>query len=295
MDYKVGVIGIGNMGRPISENILKKIGSLTVYDIKEDTLKELKELGADVSFSPSEVAKKSNVILLIINDWRGVKEVLFGKNGITKEAEEGTIIIDMTTSDPFQSKEFYNRLLKRKIHYLDAPMTGGVLGARNAQLLLMVGGEKEVYERCIPIFELISKKAIYIGNCGSGHLIKLIHNLLSHATFLATCEAVTLGEKMGLSLETMINVFNQGNAMSYSTTVRFPKFILPKTFNMGASFNTVFKDISIVKKIAKRVGINLPINNCTYKYWKYMVDHGMGEEDWSKIYLKMREILKTKK
>jgi 3-hydroxyisobutyrate dehydrogenase len=208
-----------------------------------------------------------------------------------KGASQGTIIVDMTTSHPHVSKKFAERLLKRGIEYLDAPMSGGVLGARNAQLLFMVGGKREVYEGCIPLFEAIGKRTLYMGETGSGHLIKLVHNQTALSVFVATCEAVILGEKLGLSMERMIDVFNHGTARSYASEVRFPKFILSKTYDMGATFASIYKDISIVKKVGKMAGVKLPITDHTYNYFKYAIDKGDSEEDFSKIILKMKDLL----
>jgi len=151
--------------------------------------------------------------------------------------------------------------------------------------LLMVGGDQDVYLRCLPVFQAISKRALHVGPVGSGHVMKLVHNHVSHAVFAATCEGVALGERLGLTKRDMLEVFNEGNARSYTTEVRFPKFILPETYDSGASFKIVRKDMSLVRKLGQRAKFRLPINACTYQYWKHAVDAGMGQEDWSKIVL----------
>lgn len=294
MVEKLGQIGIGAIGRPIAENFLQKGVPLVVYDIKERVREEMRAQGAEVTQSSAEVAKKSQIILLLVNNSNDVKNVLFGQDGLLKGASKGTIVVDMTTSEPKFSKKWARRLLTKGIEYLDAPLTGGVLGAKTSQLLIMVGGKREIYERCLPVFSIISKRAIFMGETGRGHLMKLIHNQLSHATFLAACEAVTLGERLGLSMNDMMEVFNLGNARSYATEIRFPKFIIPGTYNMGGTFFTTYKDISIVRKLGNKAGLRLPINDATYRYWKYPVDKGEGEEDWSRIISKMKDILLKK-
>lgn len=287
----IGLIGVGRMGRPISENLLKKGFPLTIFARKENIKEEMKTLRADVAISPAELAKQSDIIILVVTDSNAVKELLFDQDGILKGASEGTIVVDMTTSHPQVSRKFAERLSKKGIEYLDAPMSGGVLGARNAQLLFMVGGKRGVYERCLPLFEAIGKRTIYMGETGSGHLIKLVHNQTALSVFVATCEAVILGEKLGLSMERMIDVFNHGNARSYASEVRFPKFILSETYDMGATFASVYKDISIVKKVGKMAGVKLPITDHPYNYFKYAIDKGDSEEDFSKIILKMKDLL----
>ena len=170
-------------------------------------------------------------------------------------------------------------------------MTGGATGAKAGRLLLMVGGARAVYERCLPVFKRISKRAIHVGPVGSGHVMKLVHNHVSHAVFAATCEGVALGERLGLSPKDMLEVFNEGNARSYTTEVRFPKFILPATYDSGASFNIVCKDMALVRALGRRAKFRLPINACTYRYWKHAVDAGMGREDWSRIVLLLQAYL----
>jgi 3-hydroxyisobutyrate dehydrogenase len=197
----------------------------------------------------------------------------------------------MTTGDPHYSKPFADRLARREIAYLDSPMTGGATVAKAGRLLLMVGGDRSVYERCLPVLERISKRAVHVGPVGSGHVMKRIHNHVSHAVFAATCEGVALGERLGLSPTNMLEVFNEGNARSYTTEVRSPKFILPGTYDSGASFNIVCTDMALVRTLGRRVRFRLPINDCTYRYWKHAVDAGMGQEDWSKIVLLLKDYL----
>ena len=135
----------------------------------------------------------------------------------------------MTTTDPDFPKSISKRLSVKEIDYLDAPISGGALGAQNAQLVIMVGGKQEALEKCLPVFNSISKRVVYMGESGSGQTVKLIHNQLSYTTFCATCEAVIMGEKLGLTADKMIDVFNNGTARSFATEVRFPKFILTMT------------------------------------------------------------------
>lgn len=290
---KIGLIGAGNMGRPIAENLLREISALVVYDKKPKIMKKMEEIGAKVTQSPAEVASQTNVIFVIVPSSTEVDDVLFGQNGVVETATDGTVIVDMTTSEFQFSTRVAERLSKLGLEYLDSPMTGGVLGAKEAQLLLMVGGKHEIFKKYLHFFEIISKRAIYLGKAGSGHLMKLIHNQLSHATFLATCEAVTLGQEYGLSSKTMIEVFNSGNARSYATEVRFPRFILPETYDMGATFETVYKDISIVRKIGEEAGLRLPINDCTYQYWQYGIEKGEKEKDCTVIFQMMKNILSS--
>lgn len=290
-EVRVGVIGLGNMGRPIAENLLRAGFPTTVCDLRPAVVEALRCAGAVAAASPAALAGQSELVLLVVPDSGAVRQVLFGRNGAARAATRGSVIVDMTTGDPRHSKPFADRLAKRGIAYLDSPMTGGATGAKAGRLLLMVGGDRDVYRRCLPVLERIGKRAVHVGPVGSGHVMKLIHNHVSHAVFAATCEGVALGERLGLSPKDMLEVFNEGNARSYTTEVRFPRFILPGTYDSGATFDIVCKDMSLVRKLGRRSGFRLPINDCTYRYWKRAVDAGMGEEDWSKIVLVLKDFL----
>jgi 3-hydroxyisobutyrate dehydrogenase-like beta-hydroxyacid dehydrogenase len=290
-DLRVGVIGLGNMGRPIAENVLRAGFPTTVFDLRPEAVDALLDLGAQAASSPAAAARQSEMLFLVVPDSRAVRQVLFGRNGAARAAAKGSVVVDMTTGDPHHSKPFADRLARRGIAYLDSPMTGGATGAKAGRLLLMVGGDRGVYERCLPVLERIGKRAIHVGPVGSGHVMKLVHNHVSHAVFAATCEGVALGEKLGLSPKDMLEVFNEGNARSYTTEVRFPKFILPETYDSGATFDIVCKDMALVRALGRRAQFRLPMNDCTYRYWKRAVDAGMGREDWSKIVLLLKTYL----
>jgi 3-hydroxyisobutyrate dehydrogenase len=290
-DLRVGVIGLGNMGRPIAENLLRAGFPTTVFDLRPEAMDALRDVGVQAASSPAAVARQSEILFLVVPDSSAVRQALFGKNGAARAAAKGGVVVDMTTGDPHLSKPFADRLARRGIAYLDSPMTGGATGAKAGRLLLMVGGDRGVYERCLPVLERISKRAIHVGPVGSGHVMKLVHNHVSHAVFAATCEGVALGQRLGLSPKDMLEVFNEGNARSYATEVRFPKFILPETYDSGASFNIVCKDMALVRALGRRAKFRLPINDCTYRYWKHAVDAGMGREDWSRIVLLLKAYL----
>lgn len=287
----IGLIGTGIMGHPIAKNLLKAGCPLTIYARRENIKNEFRDLGADIALTPADLAAKCSIIFLLVNYSDDVTELLYSTNGIVNGAKPGTIIADMTTTDPEYSKRIAKRLSANGIEYLDSPISGGALGAQNAQLVIMVGGKKEAHERCLPVFKPISQCIVYMGESGSGQSVKLIHNQLSFTTFFAVCEAVILGEKLGLSADAMIEVFNHGTARSFATEVRFPKFILADKFDMGVPFSTAYKDISLARKLRKKTKVNFPISSWVYKYMKYCMDRKAEKDDLSTIILKMREIL----
>jgi 3-hydroxyisobutyrate dehydrogenase-like beta-hydroxyacid dehydrogenase len=288
---KIGLIGTGIMGYPIAKNLLKAGYSLTIYARRDNIKKEFRALGADIALTPAELAAKCGIIFLLVNYSADVTELLYSANGIVSGAGKGTVIVDMTTTDPGFSTNIAKRLSADGIEYLDAPISGGALGAQNAQIVIMVGGSKEAHERCLPVFKPISKSVVYMGESGGGQTVKLIHNQLSFTTFFAVCEAVILGEKLGLSADAMIEVFNNGTARSFATEVRFPRFILANKFDMGVPFSTAYKDITLARKLRRTTKVNFPISSWVYKYMKYCMDRNAEKDDLSTIFLKMKGIL----
>jgi 3-hydroxyisobutyrate dehydrogenase-like beta-hydroxyacid dehydrogenase len=288
---RIGLIGTGIMGSPIAKNLLKAGYPVTIYARRDNIKKEFEALGADIAPTPADLAAKCHIIFLLVNYSKDVTELLDSANGIISGAEAGTVIADMTTTDPDFPKHTAKRLSVKGIDYLDAPISGGALGAQNAQLVIMVGGKEAAMEKCLTVFNSISKRVVYMGESGSGQTVKLIHNQLSYTTFCATCEAVIMGEKLGLTADKMIDVFNNGTARSFATEVRFPKFILTKKFDMGVPFSTAFKDISLARKVRKTTKVNYPISNWVYKYMKYCMDRNAANEDVSTMCGKMKDIL----
>lgn len=291
MQPRVGIIGVGTMGRGIAESLLRAGFAPSTYDLRREVLEEMRGLGALPAATPAELGRCSDVVLLVVPDEKAVKSALFGADGVVRGAAPGVLVVDMTTSDPRQSRPTAERLAKKGLDYISATMTGGATGARTGRLLLMVGGPPELYERCRPIFQAIGKRAIHVGvEVDHGHVMKLVHNHVSHAVYAATCEAVVLGQTLGLGIQDMMEVLNEGNARSYASEVRFPDFIQAGK-PMGATFDIVHKDMSLVQKLASRAKVRAPINRCTYRYWGEAVRRGQGREDWAAAVEVMREML----
>lgn len=283
MNYKLGVLGVGLMGKPIARNLKESGYEVAVYDKDAAPVRELEAAGLMAAASPKELMERSDVVVDVLNDTVALEKVLSQPEGLLEGVNGPKVVIDMTTSDPEHSTAIGTRLKGRGVAYLDCPMTGGRAGAENRELVIMAGGDRAVFDACREILEAVSRKLVYLGKSGSGHYMKLIHNQLSHATFLAACEAYELGRRLGLDENAMMEVFNIGNARSYATEVRFPRYILSGTFDAGASFHTVGKDIGLVMKKANAINMDLPITRATFNYWRYAIDMGRGEEDYSRV------------
>ncbi len=293
MEHRLGIVGIGNMGEPITENLHSAGFEVVTYDKRQEIARKMRAKGIKVAKTLKELSERSDIILDILPDTSATREVLTRKEGLLEGMREPKVILDMTTSDPRESIELGKFLREKNIEYLDCPMTGGVIGAKTRGLVLMVGGNEKVFQRCKYILDVIAKKIFYMGKLGNGHYMKLVHNQLSHSTFLAACEAATLGVGLGLPLDTMIEVFNFGNARSYATEVRFPRFILSGSYDAGASFKTMYKDIGLVMRKTEELNYNFPITRATFDYWYYPVKHGQGDKDYTTIFNLIGQICKN--
>jgi len=289
MSAQVGMLGFGQMARPVASVLAEAGFQVNVFARRPEARSEADSLGFSTVDNPAALAERVDIIIDLLTDTRASWEVLLQADGLEKGLHDGLIFVDMTTSDPEDSRPFAKYLEERGVRYLDAPITGGVIGARAGQLVFMVGGDRALYDQMSPLFSVLSKACFHLGTVGSGHLMKLIHNQLSHSTFLAACEAVLLGKRHGLDEATMIDVFNEGNARSYATEVRFPKFILSGSYNAGASFATVHKDISLVSRKVREAGLELPITAATLDYWSAPCESGRAHEDYTTILRLMDE------
>lgn len=279
MSYKIGVLGIGKMGFPISCNLFDDGNDVVAYDISPRTIEELKHRGIPAASSPREVMEHSEVVFSVLNECSQLASMLTGENGILAGAGQGKTIIDLSTSDPDASAALGEKLIENGVQYIDCGMTGGRVGALERKLVFMAGGDRPAFDRYVPLLKTISKSITFVGPLGSGHRMKLLHNAVSNSTFMAVIEAVVLGRMYHMDLQAMIDVFNVGNARSYATEVRYPQYIIPGTFNMGYTFKTGEKDFRMIMEIAKRKNFDLEISKITYDYYKYGVDIGRGDDD----------------
>ena len=189
---RVGFIGLGLMGKPMASHLLQNGFTVTVFNRSKGSVNELVSKGAKAAASPSALAKESDVIIDMVTDTPDVEEVLLRKNGVIESARRGMIVIDMSTNSPETATVVSAELEKKGVEFLDAPVTGGDKGAREATLTIMVGGKKEVFDKILPIFQAMGKEIVYMGPVGSGQATKLCNQAAVALHTLATCEALLL-------------------------------------------------------------------------------------------------------
>lgn len=285
MKGPIGVVGVGRMGAPMAFNLQRAGYGVVVRDVNAKALRQFDgQDGIAPARTLADLAKGCRIILTVLPSSREVETLLLGKDGLGPHLLPGTVIIDHTTADPASTQKVAKALKPRKVHLLDAAMSGGVAGAKAGTLTLMVGGDEGVYKTCRAVLEAVGRDIFYLGGHGSGHAMKLLHNMCSMTVFLATCEAVHLGLAWGFSLKQVVEVLQSGNARSYATEVRFPRYIIPGTYNSGADVALFHKDLTLARKLAKDLDVPTPISAEAYKPWERLMRAGDGAEDHTRLF-----------
>jgi 3-hydroxyisobutyrate dehydrogenase len=286
----VGVIGLGNMGRGIATNLGKNNRPVYVWDLSEAARARFTDKPGFTIAPPGEMARHCAAILFLVPATPEIKNCLEGKDGIVANARNGLILCDLTTSDPLATRALAAELAPLGIHYVDAGTSGGPTRADSGELTLMIGGDPGAVERARPFLNDIAKTIYYLGASGSGHTMKLLHNVVCHATFLATTEALRLGERVGLKLADMVEVLNNSNARSYVTESRYPKHILSQKWDGRSRIYNLHKDISMGVELGHRTGGGTEFPEATLRYLDKAMRRGMSEDDYTLIYRDFDEI-----
>lgn len=255
-DTRVGFIGLGIMGKPMALNIRKAGYPLTVYNRTPGKAGELLEAGAAQAGSPKELARQCDLMIAIVTDTPDVEEVLFAETGVAAGAREGATFIDMSTICPDATREFAAKLKTRGVEYLDAPVSGGDVGAVKAALAIMVGGDRDVFERAKPVLDTMGT-ATLTGPVGSGQTVKACNQILCAVNMMGVCEAMSLAAAAGLDLDIMLEVIIGGAAGSWALANLGPK-IAAGDLTPGFMVRLIQKDLNIVMKAAAEANLPLP-------------------------------------
>ncbi|MGE5254060.1 MAG: NAD(P)-dependent oxidoreductase, partial [Planctomycetaceae bacterium] len=233
MKEKVGFIGLGAMGVPMSQRLLEAGYPLVVFDVRKEAVETIVKKGARGAASSKEVAEQCGKVITIVPNSEAVEQVVFAPAGLLEGMKAGSVLMEMTSAYPPSTLKVNQALAAKGVHMIDAPVSGGVVGAVAGTLSVMVGGDEEIFESCRPILSVMGKNLFYIGGIGFGHALKAINNFLSATTLAATSEALILASKMGISPQWAVEVLQVSTGRSYSTELKIPKFVLPRTFNSG--------------------------------------------------------------
>jgi 3-hydroxyisobutyrate dehydrogenase len=292
---KVGVIGLGNMGRGIATNLAKAGFSTVVWDVFPDALKRFEKM-ANVSVAePAIMAAQCALIYLVVPASPEIDTLLKGKQGILANARKNLVLFDLTTSDPVYTKKLAKRSINKGVEYLDAGMSGGAPGADAGKLTLMVGGNRKSFTRTKRFSDAISEKVFFVGPSGAGHTLKLVHNMTCHANFLTLCQAGKMAEKSGIELADMIDVFNSANARSFISQERFPSHILSKKWDARSRVYNLHKDLNMAVTLGKKLKTDVSMGQGTLNFLTNAMATGMSEMDFSLLYRDFDKITKKKK
>lgn len=254
---RIGWIGTGVMGRWMCEHAMAKGYAATVFNRSRDKAQPLLDKGAAFAPTPKAVAERSDVVFAIVGFPTDVREVFLGADGALAGAKPGTVLVDMTTSEPSLAKEIYEAAKAKGVAALDAPVSGGDVGAKNAALSIMIGGDKPVVDAVTPIFEAMGKTIVHQGGPGAGQHTKMVNQILISANMIAVCEGLLYGYKAGLDLETVFKSVSVGAAGSKALEVLGPR-ILQRNFEPGFYVEHFIKDMGIALAEAERMNLSLP-------------------------------------
>jgi len=257
MGEKIGFIGLGIMGMPMARNLLKAGFDVGVYNRTTSRAETLAGEGACRFNSPRELAAVYPVIITIVSDTPDVEAVILGENGVIEGIKPGSVVIDMSTISPQATREMARRLKDKGAAMLDAPVSGGDIGAQNGTLSIMVGGEECDFERCRPVFEAMGKNIVHVGPNGMGQTVKLMNQILVVGNLNATVEALIFAQKSGANLEKAINAVKGGAAGSWQLANLGPR-ITKRDFDPGFMVDLVQKDLRLVIEAAAALQLPLP-------------------------------------
>ncbi len=286
----VSVVGIGQMGLGIAKNIQNAGYLNSIFEINESVLSKFNKSENLIINDAKKGLKSSNVLIFVVPSTTQIRDFLFGSNWIDN-INENTIIVDLTTSNPDATKKLSNELSVRKINYIDCGMTGGAQGAENATLTLMMGGDEGIIDSVTPVLDTFTNRLVHVGNIGSGHALKLIHNMVTHTIFLATVEGVIGGKKLGIDPKTVIDVFNSGNARSYISQSRFPNHILSEKWDARSRVSNLHKDLSMVTDLLNDNQIGCPYGELTTSILQNAISCGLADIDFSLLYNEYEKLI----
>ena len=286
----VSVVGIGQMGLGIAKNIQNAGYLNSIFEINEGVLSKFNKSENLIINDAKKGLKSSNVLIFVVPSTTQIRDFLFGSNWID-HINENTIIVDLTTSNPDETRKLSNELSVRKINYIDCGMTGGAQGAENATLTLMMGGDKGIIDSVTPVLDTFTNRLIHVGDIGSGHALKLIHNMVTHTIFLATVEGVIGAKKLGIDPKTVIDVFNSGNARSYISQSRFPNHILSEKWDARSRVSNLHKDLSMVTDLLNDNQIGCPYGELTTTILQNAISCGLADMDFSLLYKEYEKLI----
>ncbi|CAN5282523.1 2-hydroxy-3-oxopropionate reductase [soil metagenome] len=282
MADKVGFVGLGIMGKPMAKNLMQSGYELVVHNRSPEKAEELAREGATAAESPKEVAGQSDIVITMLPDSPDVREALAGEGGVLEGIQEGALVVDMSTISPVVTEELAAAVGEKGASMLDAPVSGGDVGAIEGTLSIMAGGSEEDFERAKPLFEVMGKTVTHVGPTGAGQVTKACNQIVVALTIEAVSEALVLGSKGGVAPEKILDVLSGGMAGNKVMEAKREKF-LSHTFDPGFRAELHHKDLGIALAAGREYGVALPVTAIVDQMLLSMKRKGWGGEDHSAL------------
>lgn len=290
---KVGIIGIGVMGYQIAKKFLTSGYDVGVFDIDDQATTKLAKFGSKTYPTPAQLAEEYQYIISILPNGNIVKSIVLGEAGLLAGFHDGSMLIDMTSSDPLITKDLAVIIGQKGYHMIDAPVSGGVRKAMDGTLTIIVGGERSSFLKIEPLLNTIGENIVHVGEIGAGHTMKALNNLISATTLAVTGEALALGIKQGLDPIKMLNVINSSTGRSLSSEQKFPEQIISRKFAGSFSLELMVKDLSIAMNMANREHVPAHISSASHQLWQQALAMGTPDHDHTTIVKLIEDMMKV--
>ncbi len=286
---RVGWIGTGVMGSSMCGHLIAAGFETTVYNRTPAKLNALLDRGAKAARSPRSVAEASDVVFTIVGFPHDVREVTLGADGILAGARAGNVVVDMTTSEPALAREIFDAARNKGVHAVDAPVSGGDVGAREARLSIMIGGEPDVVKALLPLFQTMGKTIVHQGAAGAGQHTKMVNQILIATNMIGVCEALLYGYKAGLDLNTVLQSVGSGAAGSWSLNNLGPRMIAGN-FDPGFFVEHFLKDMGIALAESRRMNLALPGLALSEQLYRAVMAQGNGRKGTHALMLALAQL-----
>lgn len=277
MNFKIGFVGLGIIGRGMVNNLLKNKCDLMIWNRTKSRMNEFLSLGAKGASSLKELAQSCDIIMICVSDTPDVEEVILSSEGILFGLGENKLIIDHSTISPHASIELAKQVNQLGAHWLDAPVSGGSEGAKNGTLSIMVGGSEEQFNRALPIMQFTGKTITHVGDQGAGQMVKLVNQILVVVNAMAVSEAMVFAQASGLDLDRTLKAVEGGAAGSWMLSNRGSQMII-RDWEPGFTIDLQQKDLRLVLEAADKIGVPLLATSLIYQLYRTLQDQGLGSE-----------------
>ncbi len=285
----IGFIGLGIMGKPMSENLIKAGFNLHVYNRTQARADEILELGAQWKDSPIQLARECDVLVTMLSDSAAVRDVVLGEKGISKGISKGGVVIDMSTISPKSTREISEKLAEIDVSLIDAPVSGGVAGARQGSLSIMVGGDEDVFQLVVPALEAMGSDITYMGGSGSGQKTKLVNQIMVAINQNGVAEALVFAEKAGLDPNKVIEACKGGGAGSFQLQNQGPRMI-EGDYSPGFMVKHMEKDLGLVSETSADIKSPLPFSSMASQFYRVLMAEGKSEYGTQAIHSVVRRL-----